>query len=178
MTTITDSFEYILKNFENLRELDEGIVERVCKVILESGNIFVYGVGRSGIVGRMFAMRLVQMGLQAYFVGETIAPVVTEKDSVILLSGTGESQGALLVAQICRRVNAKIISITSSKDSSVYRAGDFRIVLKTNDSSDLAPLGTLFEISSHIFLDSMVAQLMKVKGENEADLRQRHAIWL
>jgi 6-phospho-3-hexuloisomerase len=178
MTTLTESFEYILKNFENLKELDEGSVDKVCQIILDSGNIFVYGVGRSGIVGRMFAMRLVQMGLQAYFVGETIAPVVTEKDSVILLSGTGETQGALLVAQICRRVNAKIISITSSTDNSIYNASDFKIVLRTNESSDLAPLGTLFEISCHVFLDSLVAQLMNVKGESEADLRKRHAIWL
>jgi 6-phospho-3-hexuloisomerase len=178
MSTLTNSFEYILKNFENLKKLDEGEVERICKLILKAKNIFVYGVGRSGIVGRMFAMRLVQLGLQAYFVGETITPVVTDKDVVILLSGTGETQGALLVAQICRRVNAKIISITSSTDNSIYKASDFKIVLEINKSSDLAPLGTLFESSSHILLDSMIALLMKMKGESENDLRQRHAIWL
>ncbi|MCL4333207.1 MAG: SIS domain-containing protein [Candidatus Thermoplasmatota archaeon] len=178
MTTLSDSFEYIMRNFENLREIDEGIVGKVSNVLLESRNIFVYGVGRSGIVGRMFAMRLVQMGLQAYFVGETIAPVVTEKDSVVLLSGTGETQGALLVAQICRRVNAKIISITSSTDNSIYKASDLKIVIRTNKSSDLAPLGTLFEASCHVFLDSLIAVLMKEKGEKESDLRKRHAIWL
>ncbi|MCL4447593.1 MAG: SIS domain-containing protein [Thermoplasmatales archaeon] len=178
MTTISDSFEYIMRNFENLKELDERTVSDICSLILDSRNIFVYGVGRSGIVGRMFAMRLVQMGLHAYFVGETIAPVVTEKDSVILLSGTGETQGALLVAQICKRVNAKIISITSSVDNSIYKASDFKIVLKTKNSSDLAPLGTLFEASCHVLLDTMVALLMSMKGEKEADLRKRHAIWL
>ncbi|MGC8562891.1 MAG: SIS domain-containing protein [Thermoplasmata archaeon] len=178
MATLTKSLEYMLSNFENLRELDEKTISDISKQILDSRNVFVYGVGRSGIVGRMFAMRLVQMGLQAYFVGETIAPVVTGNDSVILISGTGETQGALLVAQICRRVNAKIISITSSTDNSIYRASDLKIVLKTNPSSDLAPLGTLFESSSHVFLDMMVALLMKMKGEKEEDLRKRHAIWL
>ena len=88
MSTLTDSFDYIMGNFENLRDLDEGIIGKVCELIIDSKNIFVYGVGRSGIVGRMFAMRLVQMGFNAYFVGETIAPVVPAKDSVILLSGT------------------------------------------------------------------------------------------
>jgi 6-phospho-3-hexuloisomerase len=167
-----------MSNFGNLKKLDEREVERICELILKARNIFVYGVGRSGIVGRMFAMRLVQLGLQAYFVGETIAPVVTDKDVVILLSGTGETQGALLVAQICRRVSAKIISITSSTDNSIYKASDYNIVLETNKPSDLAPLGTLFESSSHILLDSMIALLMKMKGESENDLRQRHAIWL
>ena len=178
MTTLIDSLEYMMNNFENLRGLDEKTVADISRQILNSRNVFVYGVGRSGIVGRMFAMRLVQMGLQAYFVGETIAPVVTGNDSVILLSGTAETQGALLVAQICRRVNAKIISITSSTENSIYKASDFRIVLKTNKSSDLAPLGTLFESSCHILLDMIVALLMKMKRETEEDLRKRHAIWL
>ncbi len=178
MSVLKDSLEYITSNLGNLKELDESNVVEICKTILGSKNIFVYGVGRSGIVGRTFAMRLVQMGLHAYFVGETITPVVTEKDSVVLLSGTGETQGALLVAQICRRVNAKIISITSSTDNSIYRASDLRIVIRTNEPSNLAPLGTLFEESSFVLLDAMVALLMSMKGETEDDLRKRHAIWL
>lgn len=178
MGTIVDSYEYIMKNLGNLGNVKEEEVQRICNIILSSGNIFIYGVGRSGIVGRMFAMRLVQLGLKAYFVGETIAPVVTNKDVVLLISGTGETQGALLVAQICRRVNAKIISMTSSEDNSIYKASDYRIVLKTNESSDLAPLGTLFETSALVLLDSIVALIMRMKGETEDDLRKRHAIWL
>ncbi len=53
MSTLTDSFDYIMGNFENLRDLDEGIIGKVCELIIDSKNIFVYGVGRSGIVGRM-----------------------------------------------------------------------------------------------------------------------------
>jgi 6-phospho-3-hexuloisomerase len=178
MGIMSDSYLYILKNLDNLKEIDEEYVQKLCNVILSSGNIFVYGVGRSGIVGRMFAMRLVQLGLKTFFVGETITPVVTNKDVVILISGTGETQGAILVAQICRRVNAKVISVTSSTDNSIYKMSDYGIVLRTNDPSDLAPLGTLFEISALVFLDATVALMMKMKGETEEDIRKRHAIWL
>ena len=34
--------------------------------------IFVVGQGRSGFVGRAFALRLLNMGLTVYFLGETI----------------------------------------------------------------------------------------------------------
>ncbi|MGC8645083.1 MAG: SIS domain-containing protein [Thermoplasmata archaeon] len=178
MSTFHSSFRYILENLENLKELDEEQIEEIIKVILSGNSIFVYGVGRSGIVGRMFAMRLVQLGLKAFIIGETITPVVTKNDVVVIISGTGETQGAILVAQICRRVKARIVSITSTKDSSVYRAGDYAIVLKTNKPSDLAPLGTLFENSCHVLFDCMIAKMMELKGEREEDLRKRHAIWL
>lgn len=178
MSTLLDSFHYIMKNLENLNELDEKQVEEVSRVILSGNNIFVYGVGRSGIVGRMFAMRLVQLGMKAYIIGETITPVVTKDDVVVIISGTGETQGAILVAQICRRVKARIVSVTSTKNSSIYRVGDYSIVLKTGKSSDLAPLGTLFESSCHVLFDCMIAKMMEMKGEREEDLRKRHAIWL
>ncbi|MEM1995936.1 MAG: 6-phospho-3-hexuloisomerase [Thermoplasmatales archaeon] len=178
MSTFADSFEYIVDNLMNLKSLDEEQVEKVVRTILSGNNIFVYGVGRSGIVGRMFAMRLVQLGLKAYIVGETITPVVTKDDVVVIISGTGETQGAVLVAQICRRVKAKIVSVTSSEKSTIYKVGDYPIVIKTNKSSDLAPLGTLFESSCHILFDCMIARMMEIMGEKEANLRERHAIWL
>jgi 6-phospho-3-hexuloisomerase len=38
-----------------------------------------------------------------------------------------------------------------------------------------APLGTMFELSCMIFLDSMIAELMQRLGASEIDLRKRHA---
>ena len=178
MGTVADSLNYIMENFSNLKSVDEELIERICNILLSSQSIFVYGVGRSGIIGRTFTMRLVQLGLKAYFVGETITPVVGNKDVVILISGTGETQGTLLVAQISKRVNAKVVSITAERESPLSKISDFTILLKVNKSSDLAPLGTLFELSTITLFDAMVALLMKMNKETEEDLRKRHAIWL
>lgn len=178
MGTVADSLNYIMENFSNLKSVDEELIERICNILLSSQSIFVYGVGRSGIIGRTFTMRLVQLGLKAYFVGETITPVVGNKDVVILISGTGETQGTLLVAQISKRVNAKVVSLTAEKESPLSKVSDFTILLKVNKSSDLAPLGTLFELSTITLFDAMVALLMKMNKETEEDLRKRHAIWL
>jgi 6-phospho-3-hexuloisomerase len=178
MGTVAESLNYIMENFSNLRSVDEELIERICNILLSSQSIFVYGVGRSGIIGRTFTMRLVQLGLKAYFVGETITPVVGNKDVVILISGTGETQGTLLVAQISKRVNAKVVSITAERESPLSKISDFTILLKVNKSSDLAPLGTLFELSTITLFDAMVALLMKMNKETEEDLRKRHAIWL
>lgn len=40
----------------------------------------------------------------------------------------------------------------------------------------LSPLGTLFEVTTLIFLDAVIAQLMVDMGKTEEDLKQRHTV--
>jgi 6-phospho-3-hexuloisomerase len=40
---------------------------------------------------------------------------------------------------------------------------------------DNAPLGTMFEVSAMVFLDSVIAYLMQKLGMTEIDMRKRHA---
>jgi 6-phospho-3-hexuloisomerase len=42
----------------------------------------------------------------------------------------------------------------------------------------MAPLGTIFELSCMVMLDSMVPLLMTRLDQDEASLRRRHAIWV
>ncbi|GAG74704.1 unnamed protein product [marine sediment metagenome] len=44
------------------------------------------------------------------------------------------------------------------------------------EAKTLAPLGTLFEASAWILLDSIIAELMKSKGETEESMQSRHAM--
>jgi len=39
------------------------------------------GVGRSGLIGRAFAMRLMHLGFEVYVLGETITPAVEKGTS-------------------------------------------------------------------------------------------------
>jgi 6-phospho-3-hexuloisomerase len=39
---------------------------------------------------------------------------------------------------------------------------------------NVPPLGTSFEITSLIFLDSIIAQLIMLTGASEAELKKRH----
>ena len=85
--------------------------------------------------------------------------------------------GGLLVA--ANAAGAKLIAVTSNKKSRLSQLADISIMLSAtcNDKerAGLAPLGTLFEASAWIFLDSIVADLMELKGETEEKMRQRHA---
>lgn len=175
-TYLLENMEKILKNYDGLNEVAETV-----ESLLKADKVFVYGVGRSGMVGRAFAMRLVQLGLRSYFIGESTTPIVTPQDLVVIISKTGETYSALQTANIVRRVGTKLIVITGKRGSKLTHAGNIvhYLTLTTNERKpDIAPLGTLFEITALLLFDCIIAELMDRMGENEDTMRARHAIWV
>ncbi|MBC7129212.1 MAG: 6-phospho-3-hexuloisomerase [Thermoplasmatales archaeon] len=172
-----EAVSYISEEARKIVEsVEEEKIERMIKYFFEAKNIFVYGAGRSGLVGKAFAIRLVHLGFPTFVIGETITVPVKKDDLVVLISGSGETIPVAMTAEIARRLGAKIISITANPESHIARFGDVVIVLKERErKKELAPLGTIFEASAWIFLDAIVAELMARKGENEESMKRRHA---
>ncbi len=162
-----------------INEDHDELVQSSIDFIANAPKIFVYGVGRSGLVGKAFAMRMVQLGLRSFFIGETITPIVEPDDVVIIVSKTGATMSAIQTANIARRVGACVISITGEQRSKLAHASSIVLALRTSRSkkaSQYAPLGTLFENAAFLFLDCLVSMLMERLGQTEDDMRNRHAI--
>lgn len=179
---IQTSARFILGEMEAaLGTIDPDSLEEAVMAILSAGTVFIYGVGRSGLIGQAFAVRLVQLGIDVHFVGDMTTPIVSREDVVIIVSNTGETMSAVQTANIVRRVGAKVISITGNPNSKLGHAAN--IVLELSSSRDeqrkkYAPLGTIFEGAALVLFDSMVSIIMDRTGQNEASLRRRHAIWV
>ncbi len=175
--------------------IDDGQVDRVIEMLVETlksnNKILVVGAGRSGLAGRAFAMRLMHLGFNVYVLGETITPAMGVNDVILCISGSGETKMAVNAATAGKEMTAKVIAITSHKDSTLAKSADHIVVIPgrtklaieddysvrqiLGSHEPLAPLGTLFEITLNIFLDSLVAELMQRLGETEVDLKKRHA---
>lgn len=169
--------EYITKNVKNiLNNVDEGKIENIINAIIKAKKIFVYGVGRSGLCGKAFALRLSHLGLNVYVLGETITPPVEEEDVVMLISGSGKTASVVKTAEIIRKINAKIIGITANKNSPLEKLSDIAIFLKIEEKNKmLAPLGTIFETTAWNFLDLLITELMIRLNETEESMSKRHA---
>lgn len=170
---ITSTLQEILSNNDSAQ------IEELINYILDANKVFVYGVGRSGHVGKGFAMRLVQLGLKAYFVGETITPIVESEDVAVIISNTGETMSAIQTGNIVRRVGAKVVVVTSNNKSKLAHVGNIVLCIPINNKErkkGLAPLGTLFEDATMVFLDGVISELMARLGETEETMRGRHAI--
>jgi 6-phospho-3-hexuloisomerase len=172
-------------------QLDKKNIEKMIKVLFKVNRIFLMGAGRSGLVARAFAMRLMHLGFNVYFVGETTTPSVKKNDAVVAISGSGETLSITNLAKIAKELGATIIAITSEPDSTLGKLSDVMLVVKgrkkvtiedymerrmRGEYKSLAPLGTLFEITSLILLDAVIAQLMALTGKSEIDMKEMHAV--
>jgi 6-phospho-3-hexuloisomerase len=158
--------------------VDNAAKDRLLDLIFSSERIFIYGSGRSGLIGQLFAVRLVQLGFDVHFVGEMTTPIIASKDLVILLSNTGKTSSVVQTAKIARRIGSTVVSLTSQPKSELSKSSDVTIVIKTDSSSGTMPLGSAFEDSAHLFFECLVCEIMERGGITEEDMRGRHAIWV
>lgn len=176
-------------------EINEEEVSRFLKILTAAlankRKIMVVGAGRSGLVAKSFAMRLMHLGFNVYVVGETITPSISKGDVLVAVSGSGSTQIVLSVASAAKRAGAVVVAITSYRDSPLGKMSDYIVwvpgrtkIAKESDYfarqvlgiyEPLAPLGTLFEVTTMVFLDGIVWALMNILGLDEGDLKERHA---
>ncbi|AEH61755.1 6-phospho 3-hexuloisomerase [Methanosalsum zhilinae DSM 4017] len=184
------SIKLMAKHLDSMAEnFDLDSVREMLNNIFAAESIFVMGAGRSGLVGRAFAMRLMHLGFNVYVVGETTTPAVKKDDVVIGISGSGETRSIVDLGRIAAEIGSTLISVTSNKESTLGEMADTAVVIpgriKDNgggylerhmrgDYRNLTPLGTSFEISSMVFLDAVIAELIAIMGVSEADLKLRH----
>ncbi|MGZ7135997.1 MAG: SIS domain-containing protein, partial [Methanobacterium sp.] len=113
-------------------------------------------------------------------------------DCLLAISGSGETSFIISTAKISKQRGAKVIAVTSYEDSTLGKLSDLILHIKGRTKIDsekdyikrqingrhqpLAPLGTLFEVSTLIFLEGVIAELMNKMGKTEEDLKKRHTV--
>ncbi len=198
LRTLKKAMIEISGNISNaVNAIDDTQVDQLVELLIDglksNRRIFVVGAGRSGLVVRAFAMRLMHLGFEVFVVGETITPAVTEKDILIAISGSGRTKLVVESSRIAKRdVGATLVVITSYPDSPLAQLADLVVeirgrtkIMEQNDyiqrqikgeHRPLTPLGTLFESTVLAFLDGLIAELMEKTGKHEKDLKERHAV--
>ena len=182
---------------DTARTMDQGNANRFLDEILNAKRIYLAGAGRSGLVARAFAQRLMHLGFESYVIGETITPAFGREDVLIAFSGSGETRSVVDACETAREIGGKICLITSTPDSHIGRIADCIVEigndpLKDTDiprdfeirqltgqyrsvSGTFAPLGTLFETAALVFSDAIVSALMEVRHCTVEELRSRLA---
>lgn len=190
---LKDAIQEIVDNVSaTSAELEKENIEEMLKLLRNCENVFLLGQGRSGLVAKAFAMRLMHLGIGVYVVGETITPAITDKDCLLAITGSGETSYIISTGQIAKKRGAKIVAVTSYVDSTMGKLSDLVVQIKGRTKIDseknyikrqingkhqsLSPLGTIFEVTTLIFLDAVIAQLMVDMGKTEMDLKQRHTV--
>ncbi|HYA33645.1 MAG TPA: 6-phospho-3-hexuloisomerase [Candidatus Bathyarchaeia archaeon] len=192
---VKSAMKIIAENVQTIAdEIDYGEVKTLVSDILEAHQnkkrVFVMGAGRSGLVVKGFAMRLMHLGFNVYVVGETVTPAVESDDLLIVISGSGETKSINEMSALAKAKGTRLAAVTSNKESTLGTISDAIVVVRGRTKASgmdfmerqvvgshisFAPLGTMFEISTMVFLDGIIAALMEITKKSEEDLRKKHA---
>ena len=177
--------QHVRRIFDEIKSVlagvDRGTVDRVVKQLMKADRVYVAGGGRSGLMARCFAMRLMHLGLHTYVVGETTTPAIGPDDCLVVCSASGRTQVAVLVSREAKKVGAQVVAVTADPDSPIATTADIVLVLdaphkKAPDAGQPSAqyAGSLFEQSLLAQGDAMILMLMHRRGTTEEHIRRRH----
>ncbi|MGE7603326.1 6-phospho-3-hexuloisomerase [Peribacillus sp. NPDC097675] len=178
--------QYLAKIIQELSQSVDLIAdeeaEKLVNAILESKKVFVTGAGRSGLMGKSFAMRLMHMGIDAYVIGETVTPSFEKEDILILGTGSGETKSLVSIAEKAKSIGGTIATPTISLESTIGKMADITIKMpgapkdqSEGDYQTIQPMGSLFEQTLLLFYDAVILRLMDKKGLDTNKMYGQHA---
>lgn len=161
-----------------LEATDDSYDARLVAMLDKAKRVFVSGAGRSKLVGSFLAMRLMHSGYDVSLVGEIVTPSIKEGDLLIIISGSGETEQLLAFTKKAKEVGADILLISAKADSTIGDLADTTFQVGSTESYGKVkgmPMGTVFELSTLIFLEAMISHVIHEKGIAEEEMRARHA---
>ena len=155
--------------------IEPGTVERCAQKIAAHERVFVCGAGRSGLMLKALAMRLMQLGKTVYVVGETITPSIQAGDLLIAAPASGTTFSVCRFAAEARKMQADVLVITAEKDSELAQISTPDVLIPAPTKHNLAAsgqlMGSLFEQMVLLFSDAVTMAL----AEDRETLSRNHA---
>jgi 6-phospho-3-hexuloisomerase len=179
--SLGQALELVLtENKQVLQKVSNLVVAQLGQAIADAQRIFVAGEGRSGLVIRMVAMRLMHLGCQVHVVGETTTPAIRPGDLLIDCSGSGSTDHVLSDAQKAKEIGAYIVSVTTQVESPLAKIADLVIEIEAAAKQDRSNqyskqfAGSLFEQSTLLLFDALFHVLSQNLHKNSETLWASH----
>ncbi|MDE1556852.1 MULTISPECIES: KpsF/GutQ family sugar-phosphate isomerase [Comamonas] len=162
------------------QRLDDSFVQVAQAMLATPGRVVVMGMGKSGHIGRKIAATLASTGTPAFFVHPAEAShgdlgMVTDKDMVLAISNSGESQELTSLLPALKRQGVRIAGMTGGLTSSLAKHADW--VLDTSVEREACPLNLAPTASTTVQLalgDALAAALLEARGFKAEDFALSH----
>ena len=159
--------QYINHYFTHLNIKEVESIVQACQQT--EGLIVFTGVGKSGIIADKIAMTLVSTGTKALYLPPTNflhgdIGILSEKDTLVLMSRSGETEELLNLVPFARKRRTKLIAVVSNAQSRLSKSCDLSITLPVERELcpfDLAP--TTSTTVQLLWGDLLAVSLMRAK---------------
>ena len=179
-----DYYPTVLREIkETLGEIDQANIQYFLKQIMDAQRIFIAGVGRTGMVMRCFAMRLMHLGIKVQIIGDITTTAVGKNDLLLIGSGSGETGSILSIARKAHNLGVQILLITINPDSSIGDLAQACLKIpapspklsQKHEKASIQPMGSLFEQTLLLTLECIAGMIMHEKRLDSDSMFVNHA---
>ncbi len=169
------------KAVTDLLERVDDAFAAACRHMLDcKGRIVVIGMGKSGHIAGKIAATLASTGSPAFFVhpgeaGHGDLGMITERDVVLALSNSGQTDEIITIVPIIKRLGVPLITFTGNTESRLAREADVNIDVSV--AKEACPLGLAPTASTTAALamgDAMAIALLEARGFSAEDFARSH----
>lgn len=162
------------------RYIDQSFSE-ACQLMMQcQGRVVVIGMGKSGHIGNKIAATLASTGTPAFFVHPGEAShgdlgMITDKDIVLALSNSGETDEVIKLLPVLKRIGISIIAVTGNPQSTLARLAEVHLCVKVEQEA--CPLGLAPTASTTAALamgDALAVALLEARGFSADDFALSH----
>lgn len=161
-----------------LPRISDDASKEFCRELARSKNIYITGVGRSGLVVQAFGQRLMHLGFNVHLASEITAPAIGRGDLLVACSGTGTTLLPLYMARKARRIGARVVSLTARAKSPLAKLSHLAVLVPApleRGRETKQPARSLFEQCLFLYLDSVILTAMHELRIPGRRIRRRHA---
>lgn len=166
-----------------LAAVDPASLEKFANAMLSAEQVFFVGVGRVLLAAQCLCKRLAHLGLKAHYVGEVTEPAITERDLLVVVSGSGASVLPLNIARKARAaVGCPIVHLGSNPRGPMAEVCDFmvRVPVRTklylpDEIDSCQPMTSLFEQCVLLLGDILAKMVIDRQGLDMKKLWRCHA---
>ena len=135
---VNDVFKLCNEEFDKIGAMIDTNVKsetytRLVDLLEKRTDVFIGGKGTAGEIAKMTGIRLFHiksfLGDSVYVTRGVNTPRPRAGDLEILMSFTGETKPVNIWCDAMKKVNGKVLSITTNKESSLAKKSDFNIIL-------------------------------------------------
>ncbi|KAK7343676.1 hypothetical protein VNO77_12599 [Canavalia gladiata] len=163
------------------------LVTELATVASQNGRVFLYGVGREGLMLKALCMRLAHLGLSAHLVFDMTTPPIASGDLLIASAGPGGFSTVDAICAVARSHGGRVLLLTAQPDtgSCVKHANTVAYVAAQTMADDadaagdvksrpLLPMGSVYEGALFVLFEMVVYKLGDALRESPEAVRCRH----
>lgn len=165
-----------------LDKISDAQSEAFIEAILAADKVFFVGVGRVLLSLQAICKRFAHLGIGAHYVGEITEPAITDKDLLIVGSGSGESLFPVAIAKKAKVLGAKVAWIGSNAHSTIAELADYQVripvqskLARPDELRSQQPMTSLFEQTLLLYGDAVARVIVERKALDLTSLWQYHA---